>query len=401
MNVLTLALLGALVGLIAGALVAWLLVNARYAARLARACAERDVLRERVADLEAARTADLETASLIAPLHESLVRVERQVHELERDRGEQFSAVAHELARVQSSTDGLREQTASLVGSLRSSSVRGTWGEVQLRRVLEHAGLLARCDFDAQVSSRNDQGAGVRPDVVVHLPGGKHLAVDAKAPMSEFLAAQADGITAQARDQHVRAHARALRSHIDALAKRGYWTAVDPTPEMVICFVPGEAVLGAALGADPELHEHAMRLHVVLASPATLLALLRTVAYTWRQEALTEGARELLALGRQLYERLGALGRHTEKLGAALHRSIEAYNALVGSLEGRVLVTSRRMNELGLATDPVPSPQVVSVAPRPLTAVELIEALDCEVGRPQLSELIEGPGGDSADERAG
>ncbi len=402
MNALGVALVGMLVGMGAGAFVAWLVVNARYAARLAGACAERDLLRERVVDLETARTADLETAHLIAPLHESLVRVERQVHQLERDRGEQFSAVANELARVQSSTDGLRDQTASLVGSLRSSSVRGTWGEVALRRVLEHAGLLAKCDFDTQVSSRNDHGAVVRPDVVVHLPGGKHLAVDAKAPMSEFLAAQADGITAQARDQHLRAHARALRGHIDALAERGYWTAVDPTPEMVVCFVPGEAVLGAALGADPELHEHAMRRHVVLASPATLLALLRTVAYTWRQEALTEGARELLLLGRQLYERLGALGRHTEKLGATLRRSVEAYNALVGSLEGRVLVTTRRMNELGLATDPVPSLEVITSAPRPLTAVELIEALDPDVGRPHLPELLEDRATDEAGgQRAG
>ena len=151
---------------------------------------------------------------------------------------------------------------------------------------------------------------------------------------------------------------------------------MDATPEMVVCFVPGEGILGAALAADPELHEHAMRRNVVLASPATLLALLRTVAYTWRQEALTEGARELLDLGRQLYDRLGALGRHTEKLGATLRRSVEAYNALVGSLEGRVLVTTRRMAELGLATDPVATPQAVTAAPRPLTAVELIEALD-------------------------
>ena len=393
----------ALLGLVTGALVAWLTVNARYAARLAAASAERDLLRERVIDLQTARSADSETAQLIGPLRESLVRVERQVHELERERGEQFSVVASELARVQSSTQGLRDQTASLVGSLSSSSVRGTWGEVQLRRVLEHAGLLSRCDFDTQVGARNDHGASVRPDVVVHLPGGKHVVIDSKAPMTEFLAAQAQGIRDAERDQRLRAHAKALRGHIDALAERSYWTAVDATPEMVVCFVPGEGILGAALAADPELHEHAMRRNVVLASPATLLALLRTVAYTWRQEALTEGARELLDLGRALYDRLGALGRHTEKLGATLRRSVEAYNALVGSLEGRVLVTTRRMAELGLATDPVATPQAVTAAPRPLTAVELIEALDADVGRPQLPELRDGPqtGSDGDGQRAG
>lgn len=382
----TVNVLMAVLGLLCGAVVAWLAVTTRYAARLAAADAERALLRERVLDLQASRTADSETAALIAPLHESLVRVERQVHTLERDRGEQFSTVASELARVQSSTQGLRDQTATLVGSLSSSSVRGLWGEVQLRRVLEHAGLLAHCDVDLQVSGHNDDGSRVRPDAVVHLPGGKHVVVDAKAPMTQFLAAQADGIPATQRDQRLRAHAKALREHVDALADRRYWTAVTTSPEMVVCFVPGEAFLGAALAADPELHEHAMRRDVVLASPATLLALLRTVAYTWRQEALTEGARELLELGRQLYDRLGALGRHTAKLGTSLQRSVEAYNALVGSLEGRVLVTTRRMTELGLAPDPVAAPPVVTTAPRPLTALELIEALDADVGRTELAE---------------
>jgi DNA recombination protein RmuC len=355
-----------------------------------------------VLDLEASRAADSETAALIAPLGESLVRVERQVHALERDRGEQFSTVASELARVQSSTQGLRDQTATLVGSLSSSSVRGLWGEVQLRRVLEHAGLLAHCDLDLQVDGHNDDGARVRPDAVVHLPGGKHVVVDAKAPMTQFLAAQADGIPTTQRDQRMRAHAKALRDHVDALAERRYWTAVSASPEMVVCFVPGEAFLGAALAADPELHEHAMRRNVVLASPATLLALLRTVAYTWRQDALTEGARELLGLGRQLYDRLGALGRHTAKLGGSLQRSVEAYNALVGSLEGRVLVTTRRMTELGLAPDPVDTPPVVTAVARPLTALELIEALDPDTARPQLPELLDDlPTDEAGGQRAG
>jgi DNA recombination protein RmuC len=380
-----------LVGLIVGVVVTWLLLRARFAAALASAVAERTLLRERVADLESVALADSRTATMIGPLHESLVRVERQVHALERDRGEQFSRVAGELARVQSSTDVLRDQTASLVGSLRSSSVQGSWGEVQLRRVLELSGMLRHCDFDVQVSVRNDDGAAVRPDVVVALPGGKQLAVDAKAPLRAFLDAQAVGIDDEARHRLLRAHAKALRAHVDGLGAKGYWTALEATPELVVCFLPGESLLGAALAADPGLHEYALGRNVVLASPATLLAVLRSVAYSWRQEALTEGARELLDLGRQLYDRLGALGRHTETLGGSLRRSVEAYNAFVGSLEGRVLVTARRMNELGLAPGSLPTLGGVDAAPRPLTAAELIAALDRDVGRPDLPDLDERP----------
>lgn len=374
-----------------GAALAWLGLRGRYAGRLGAVIAERDVLRERVGDMQAVVDGDGETARLVAPLQESLRRVEHQVHTLERDRAEQFARVAAELARVESSTAGLRDQTADLVGSLRSSSVRGAWGEVQLRRVLEHAGLLARCDFDTQVSGCNERGETVRPDVVVHLPGERHLVVDAKAPLSAFLAAQTEGIGAAERDRHVLAHARALRAHVQALAAKGYWTATPNTPPLVVCFVPGEAILGAALAADPALHEDAMRQGVVLASPATLLAVLRTVAYAWQQEALTEGAQELLDLGRELYARLGSLGRHADRLGTALLRSVTAYNGLVGSLEGRVLVTARRMNALGLGPDPVPEPTVVPDVPRGLTALELIEALDADVARAELVDPQVGP----------
>ncbi len=229
-------------------------------------------------------------------------------------------------------------------------------------------------------------GQLVRPDVVVHLPGGRHLVVDAKAPLSAFLAAQADGLTGPERAGQLGAHARALRAHVQDLAAKGYWTATADSPPLVVCFVPGEAILGAALAADPALHEDAMAAGVVLASPATLLAVLRTVAYAWQQEALADGARELLDVGRELYARIGALGRHAERLGAALLRSVTAYNGLVGSLESRVLVTARRMNELGLGPDPVATPRPVDEVPRALTAVELIEALDADVARPQLLE---------------
>ena len=372
-----------LIGAVVGGLLVWLVLRAAYAARLASAATERDVLRERVVDLEATVSAEAETAALVAPLALSLDRVAQQVHTLERDRGEQFAKVAVELARVQSSTGELRDQTASLVGSLASANVRGAWGEVTLRRVLEVSGLLARCDFDEQRTGVTIGGVAVRPDVVVYLPGDRQLAVDAKAPMTDFLAAQADGITATERSGLLRAHAKSLRGHVDALAGKGYWTAFEGSPELVVCFVPGEALLAAALSADPQLHEHAMARSVVLASPATLLALLRSVALAWRHDALTEGARELLALGQDLYTRLGAVGRHTEALGASLRKSVEAYNLFVGSMESRVLVTARRMQELGLASVAVtvPTSEPIAVAPRPLTAAELLGALDDELDR--------------------
>jgi len=235
------------IGALAGGLLVWLALWARYAARLASATTERDVLRERVVDLEATVSAESETAALVAPLAVSLDRVAAQVHTLERDRGEQFARVAVELARVQSSTGELRDQTASLVGSLASANVRGSWGEVTLRRVLEVSGLLARCDFEEQVSVLSSTGAVLRPDVVVHLPGERIVAVDAKTPMTDFLAAQAEGVTAAERSALLKSHAKALRGHVDALAGKGYWTAFDGSPELVVCFVPGEALLAAAL----------------------------------------------------------------------------------------------------------------------------------------------------------
>ncbi|MDQ2755259.1 MAG: DNA recombination protein RmuC [Actinomycetota bacterium] len=378
----------ATVALIAGAAVASLVARGHYqstyAAQLAAASAERDVLRERVVDLEATLSEGSETAQMIAPLRHSLEQVARQVHDLERDRGDQFARVASELTRVAASTTELRTQTASLVGSLNASSVRGSWGEVQLRRVLEHAGMLARCDVDEQVSGTTADGHGVRPDVVVHLPGGKDLVIDAKAPMSAFLAAQAEGLTADERSRHLAGHARALRHHVDALAAKAYWTALPVTPEMVVCFVPGEAFLTAALASDPDLHEHAMRRRVVLASPGTLLALLRTVAFTWQQDALVGNARELLVVGRELYDRLGSLGQHATRMGAALQRSVEAYNGFIGSLESRVLVSARRMQELGLVDHSLPPLTPVETAGRPLTAVELLESLEPDVARPTL-----------------
>ena len=381
--------IAAMVGVLIGALPVWLVARVLFAGRSAALSTERDLLRERVIDLEATISDDAQTATMLAPLRDALVRVERQVGTLERDRVEQFSQVSVQLADVTTSTNALRSQTASLVGSLNASTIRGNWGEVQLRRVLEHAGMLARCDFEEQVSAVSGHDRGVRPDVVVRLPGEKCLVVDAKAPMTAFLSAQADGIESAERSRLLASHATSLRGHVDSLATKAYWSAFTNTPEMVVCFIPGEAILAAALAADPALFEYAQARRVVLASPGTLLALLRTVAFTWQQDALTANAQLLLKLGSELYSRLGTLGSHATRMGASLQKSVESYNALVGALESRVMVTARKMHELGLAETPLPEAGPVETAPRPLTAAELIAAqnsdvLDSDVARPEL-----------------
>jgi DNA recombination protein RmuC len=322
--------LGLLIGLLIGAACASVTTRTVLLGRQSRLGAERDLLQARVSDLESAAAQDRELTSVLSPLRDSLGRVERQVATLERDRVEQYARLGQQLQTVTASGEALRDQTAALVGALRSSNSRGTWGETQLRRVVEHAGMLARVDFTEQPTGLSADGRTARPDLVVRLPGGKNIVVDAKAPMTAFLDAGAQHDPDRQR-QLLTAHAKALRGHVETLASRAYWQTFSPTPEMVVCFVPGDAILAAALDADPALHEDAMARHVVLASPATLLALLRTVAYTWQQDALAGNAKELFEVGRELYDRLGTLGGRTAKLGTTLHRAVEDYNALVGT----------------------------------------------------------------------
>lgn len=358
-----------------GAVLTWLSVVPALRERLARARAEADLLRERVTDLEGASAQDRELAATLSPLAAALGRVEQQVRTLERDRVEQYSRLGEQIEAVRASGEALREHTSALAGALRSPTARGAWGEVQLRRVVEHAGMLNRVDFTEQAHGTAPDGARVRPDLVVHLPGGKHVVVDAKAPLSAFLRAgeaQAQGAPAAQQEEQTRAHARALRAHVDRLAAKEYWRAFDPSPELVICFVPGEAFLAAACGTDADLLEHAMSRRVVLATPTTLLALLRTVALTWQSEVLTGSAREVFAVGRDLYARLGTLGSHTGRLGRSLERAMEDYNALVGTLERRVLVSARRLHDLELSDAVIETPASTTITRRPLGAPELV-----------------------------
>jgi DNA recombination protein RmuC len=361
---------GLVVGAATAALVARLIAGARQAALVA----ERDLLRERVTDLESSTGHDRELAATLGPLASALGRVEEQVRTLERDRVAQYARLGEQLTAVRDDSAALRAQTAALAGALRSPTARGSWGEVQLRRVVEHAGMLPRVDFTAQAVSCTPGGAGVRPDLVVHLPGGKHVVVDAKAPLAAFLEASEAPDDARRQAEAATAHARAVRGHVDTLAAKEYWRAFDPAPEVVVCFVPGEAFLAAACSADPTLLEYAMSRRVVLATPTTLLALLRTVALTWQTEAVSGSARELFTLGRELYGRLATLGSHTGRLGRSLQRAVEDYNAVVGTLERRVLVTARRMRDLEVTDLDLPEADVIDAVPRPLTAVELLDA---------------------------
>ncbi len=366
------------VAVLVGLLLGWVLANGRSRVALARAEAERDVLSERLDRRESDDESSTELAAALGPVTSSMARLERHVGELERERVEQYGRLGAQLTQVTRSGDALRDQTAALAGALRSPNVRGAWGEVQLKRVVEHAGMLERVDFDLQARGTNHQGADVRPDAVVHLPGGKNVVIDAKAPLAAFLAASAApgsgdaAAHAERVEAAARQHAAALRGHVDALAAKEYWTAFEPSPEIVVCFVPGESFLAAACEADPALLEHAMGRRVVLATPTTLLALLRTVAITWQQAALADGARELFDLGRELYARLGTLGEHTGKLGRTLGRAVTDYNAMVGALETRVLVSARRMSQLGLSDTAIAAAPPLEQLPRPLTSPELL-----------------------------
>ena len=280
------------------------------------------------------------------------------------------------MRQLTGSHERLERETRNLVTALRSPQTRGRWGELQLRRVVEMAGMLERCDFSEQVTSDGDAGR-MRPDLVVHLPGGKNVAVDAKVPLQAFLDAN-EADDESVRRAHLAAHGRQMKAHVDALAKKEYWKRVEPSPEFVVAFIPGDPLLTAALEHEPGLMEYAVANHVLLATPTSLIALLRAVAYGWQQEALTENARQVQVLGAQLYERISVLGEHMAGVGRSLTTAVTAYNRAVGSLEGRVLVTARRFVEMGVVgageREPV-QPLPVDIVTRPLQAAELVGTL--------------------------
>ncbi|HKT55223.1 MAG TPA: DNA recombination protein RmuC, partial [Microbacterium sp.] len=330
--------------------------------------------------------------------------MQSKVVDLERDRHQQYGALAEQLRAQQEAGDALRATTESLAGALRSGATRGVWGETQLRRVVEAAGLTRYVDFDLQASVTSDAGAG-RPDMIIRLPGDKALAVDAKAPLDAYLEASAIPLTAQGADLQRRRellarHVKAVRAHIDALARKTYWLGLSSSPEFVICFIPSESLLAAALEEDPSLLDYAFGKRVALASPVNLWAVLKTVAYTWTQQDVSSQARELFDLGTELYRRLGGLADHADKMRRAIERTVDTYNGFVGSLESRVLTTARRfpgIDETGI--DAMAAPRPIEKQARRLTAPELLADLDDGVrpARAEVGELRERIADDAAE----
>lgn len=282
-----------------------------------------------------------------AVVREGLERLGDQLRDLAHDRASWQGQFAQQVADMRVTTESLRRETAGLATALRRPAVRGRWGELHLRRVVELAGMVAHCDFVEQASL--DDGA-LRPDLVVRLAGGRSIVVDAKTPLDAFIDATSVD-DAEARDHHLRRHAEQVRRHVDQLGTKRYWRALPDSPELVVLFVPSEGVLATALDQAPDLLEHAAARRVVLASPTTLIALLRTIAHGWTQAALTDRAAEIHRLGRDLHERLGTMGGHLDQLGRSLQSAVGHFNGAVGSWESRVLVSARRFHELGVGDD--------------------------------------------------
>ena len=333
-------------------------------------------------EFQRAATTDLEgrhkaLEAVVQPLRESLTRVDTKLQEVERGRVSTHAQLAEQMRALTQAQQMLQSETSRLARALRSPNVRGQWGELQLRRVLESAGLVEGSHYEIKESIRTDEGR-LTPDVVVKLPGGKNVVVDAKVPLSAYLeAAEAeDDVTREAK---LRDHARQVKDHVTRLANKSYWAHFQPTPDIVVMFVPGESLLTSALQSDQGLLEYSMNRGVMLASPLTLIALLRAIAYGWQQETIARNAQEISELGRQLYDRISKLAEHFEAVGRSLARAVQAYNGAVGTLESRVLVTARRLKDKGVtASGEFPEPETIDTTPRPLGAPELVGLFDDE-----------------------
>ena len=311
----------------------------------------------------------------LAPVKETLQAMQTKVNDLENQRQEQYGQIAQQLTESRQFGEELRATTQSLASALSSNSVRGTWGEAQLRRLVEVAGLTAHVDFDTQTTMKTDGGT-IRPDMVINLPGGKTIVIDAKVPFNSYLEASQIPITATGEEAARRKslmdqHVKAVRSHVDALSSKSYWSGFDFSPEFVLAFIPSESLLASALEADPTLLDYAFGKRVALASPVNLWAVLKTVSYTWQQQVVTDEAKKLFDLGNEIYSRLSTMTKHTEDLRKAIENTVKHYNGFISSLETRVLSTARKFP--GIDPTKILSEGIeVHDAPKPLTADELI-----------------------------
>jgi len=358
--------------------------------------------------LEAAERAQGEKAQsqvleALAPVKETLSSMQQKVAELEQQRQRQHGELAQQLRSAAESEERLRATAESLASALKNNSTRGVWGETQLRAVVEAAGMLQHVNFDVQ-SSIKVESKVARPDMIVRLPGEKSIAVDAKVPFNSYLEAAAIPATATdgeliKREALMKAHVKAVRDHITALGARSYWDGLDSSPEMVVAFIPSESLLSAALEADPSIMEFAFSKHVALASPVTLFSVLKAVAVSWRHEVVTQEARALFDVSRELYSRLTTMASHVDKLGRSIERSVKDYNTFVGSLERQVLPSARRLSQLD-ESKVLPRLNEIDEDTRQVTASDLTEVIEAEfkaldetgIARPELDlGLDDGP----------
>jgi DNA recombination protein RmuC len=391
-NTIWLLINGLFIGAAAGGLLGYLLGKKRtpsqdtdLAGRLGALEATEQELRKQLqkadeAQKEQGLRQDQENKVLLqlAPVKQQLEQMQTIVQRLEKDRTEQFSSIQEQLRSAIETDENLRKQTQQLAQALSSNNLRGVWGEAQLRKLVELAGLIKHADFSEQATISSDAGMG-RADMVINLPGGKSLAIDSKVPFNSYqeasaISEMASGEELSRRKKLLEEHVKAVRGHIDALGAKTYWAGLSASPDFVICFVPSESLLSAALDTDPGLLEYAFKKNVALASPVSLFSVLKTINYIWRQNADESQVRSMIKLGKELYDRIGKIAQLADKLGRSITTSVKDYNSFVSSLESRVLVTARKLNDLDeneLAIDSIASPKVIEESATSITAKEL------------------------------
>jgi DNA recombination protein RmuC len=372
MDAFLILLVGLAIGVLLGAILGFLFADSRAKARAATLAASQS--QQQIAQ----QGQESKLLEAIAPVRFHLEQMQQVVTRLEKDRTEQFGTIQEQLKNAIDSDAALRKQTQALSQALSSNNIRGVWGETQLRKLVELAGLIKHADFSEQASFSTDTGSG-RADMVINLPGGKSLAIDSKVPFNSYQEAStisdlASGEELARRKRLIEEHVKAVKSHVDALSSKSYWSGLSASPDFVIAFVPSESLLSAALDADAGLLEYAFKKNVALASPVSLFSVLKTINYIWRQNVDETQVRTMIKLGKELYDRVGKLAEHADKLGRSITATVKDYNIFVSSLESRVLVTARKLNDLdenALGTEEIASPTEIEAAAQPLTASEL------------------------------
>ena len=391
-QIIWLALNALIFGIVLGAIIGYRLgkkkapaADVDSASRIASLEATETALREQIRKADEQiqgqqQKADQENKILVqlAPVKQQLEQMQTVVSQLEKERSTQFASITEQLRNAVETDENLRKQTQQLAQALSSNSLRGVWGEAQLKKLVELAGLIKHADFSEQATISTDAGAG-RADMVINLPGGKSLAIDSKVPFNSYQEASAiselaTGEELNRRKRLIEEHVKAVRKHIDDLGTKAYWTGLGSSPDFVVCFVPSESLLSAALEADPAILEYAFKKNVALASPVSLFSVLKTINYIWRQNADESQVRAMIKLGRELYERVGKVAQVADKLGRSINATVKDYNAFVSSLESRMLVTARKLNDLDeneLGVEELTAPKSLEESASSITAKEL------------------------------